>query len=103
VQICFLLRGCRGTGHPCPLFPSRRPPLKNLLFTSLAQSRPQFLFWTIAGNVTQTLFDGFTLEQRQRAAEAGWDQVAEQYRSTVIIAFQNVADSLQAIEFDANP
>jgi len=24
----------------------------------------QFLFWTIAGNVTRTIFDGFTLEQR---------------------------------------
>jgi NodT family efflux transporter outer membrane factor (OMF) lipoprotein len=61
---------------------------------------PQTLFWTLAGNVTQTIFDGFTLEQQQRAAEAGWDQAAEQYRSTVVNAFQNVADALQAIEHD---
>ena len=58
------------------------------------------LFWTVAGSVTQTVFDGFTLEQKQRAAEAGWDQAAAQYRSTLIIAFQNVADALQTVEID---
>jgi NodT family efflux transporter outer membrane factor (OMF) lipoprotein len=61
---------------------------------------PQTLFWTLAGNVTQTIFDGFTLEQRQRAAEEGWNQAAEQYRTVVITAFQNVADALQAVERD---
>jgi NodT family efflux transporter outer membrane factor (OMF) lipoprotein len=69
-------------------------------FNDLANPAPPFLFWTVAGSVTQTIFDGFTLEQRQRAAEAGWDQAAEQYRSTVVNAFQNVADALQAIELD---
>lgn len=58
-------------------------------------------FWTLAGNVTQVVFDGFTLEQQQRAAEAGLDQAAAQYRSTVVGAFQNVADALQALESDA--
>jgi len=67
---------------------------------NLASPAPQFLFWTIAGSVTQTIFDGFTLEQRQRAAEAGLDQAAEQYESTVVTAFQNVADVLQAIQLD---
>jgi NodT family efflux transporter outer membrane factor (OMF) lipoprotein len=61
---------------------------------------PQTLFWTLAANATQTIFDGFTLEQRQRVAEAGWDQAAEQYQSAVITAFQNAADSLQAIDRD---
>jgi NodT family efflux transporter outer membrane factor (OMF) lipoprotein len=70
-------------------------------FSDLLNPAPPFLFWTAAGSVTQTIFDGFTLEQRQRAAEAGWDQTAEQYRSTVVNAFQNVADALQAIKFDA--
>ncbi|WP_339086990.1 efflux transporter outer membrane subunit [Hyphomicrobium sp. ghe19] len=58
-------------------------------------------FWTITGSVTQPLFDGFTLEQQQRAAEAGLDQAAAQYRSTVITAFQNVSDALQVLEGDA--
>jgi len=69
-------------------------------FPHLFNPAPQFLFWTIAGNVTQTIFDGFTLEQRQRAAEAGWDQAAAMYCSTVVTAFQNVADALQTVELD---
>jgi outer membrane protein TolC len=73
----------------------------NSHFNDLLSPAPQFLFWNIAGSVTQTAFDGFTLEQRQRAAESGWDQAAEQYRSTVVNAFQNVAAALQAIEFDS--
>src|SRR5262249_12297011 len=70
-------------------------------FNDLLNPAPPFLFWTVAGSVTQTIFDGFTLEQRQRAAEAGWDQAAEPYRTTVVTAFQNVADALQAIALDA--
>jgi NodT family efflux transporter outer membrane factor (OMF) lipoprotein len=70
-------------------------------FGNLFNAAPPFQFWTVAGSVTQTIFDGFTLEQRQRAAEAGWEQAAEQYQSTIVIAFQNVADALQAIELDA--
>jgi NodT family efflux transporter outer membrane factor (OMF) lipoprotein len=69
-------------------------------FKYLFNSNPQFIFWTLAANVTQTIFDGFTLEQRQRAAEAGWDQAAEQYQTAVVNAFQNVADALQAIVRD---
>jgi NodT family efflux transporter outer membrane factor (OMF) lipoprotein len=69
-------------------------------FKYLVNSNLQVLFWTLAANVTQTIFDGFTLEQRQRAAEAGWDQAAEQYQTTVVNAFQNVADALQAIDRD---
>jgi outer membrane protein TolC len=41
-----------------------------------------------------------SLEQKQRAAEAGLDRSAALYRGTVISAFQNVADVLQAIEAD---
>jgi len=60
-----------------------------------------YSFWTIAGATSGVLFDGFTLEQKQRAAEAGLDQAASQYRSAVVTGFQNTADSLQAIAFDA--
>jgi outer membrane protein TolC len=69
-------------------------------FKYLFNANPQFMFWTLAGSVTQTIFDGFTLEQKQRAAEAGWNQAAEQYQTAVVTAFQNVADALQAIERD---
>ena len=58
-------------------------------------------FWIVAGNVAQTLFAGGTLLHRQRAAEAAFEQAAAQYRSTVITAFQNVADTLYALQHDA--
>jgi len=58
-------------------------------------------FWAVAGNVAQTIFDGGTLLHRQRAAEAAFEQAAAQYRSTVISAFQNVADALHALQADA--
>ncbi len=58
-------------------------------------------FWSVAGNVMQPLFAGGTLLHRQRAAEAAFEQAAAQYRSTVITAFQNVADSLYALQADA--
>ncbi len=58
-------------------------------------------FWSLAGNVAQTLFAGGTLLHLQRAAEAAFEQAAAQYRSTVITAFQNVADALYALQNDA--
>jgi len=58
-------------------------------------------FGALAASITQPLFDGFTLMHRQRAAEAGLEQAMAQYKSTVITAFQNVADALQALEQDA--
>ncbi|HZV20324.1 MAG TPA: efflux transporter outer membrane subunit [Hyphomicrobiales bacterium] len=69
-------------------------------FNNLFSSNPAFYFYTGIFNATQTLFDGFTLQQRQRAAEAGFDQAAAQYRLAVLTAFQNVADALYAIRHD---
>jgi NodT family efflux transporter outer membrane factor (OMF) lipoprotein len=59
-------------------------------------------FWSVAANVTQPIFQGGTLLHRQRAAEATYNQAAAQYRSVVLTAFQNVADSLYAIQSDAD-
>jgi NodT family efflux transporter outer membrane factor (OMF) lipoprotein len=58
-------------------------------------------FWALGANITQPLFDAGALMHRQRAAEAVAAQAASQYRSTVLGAFQNVADSLNALESDA--
>jgi NodT family efflux transporter outer membrane factor (OMF) lipoprotein len=58
--------------------------------------------WSIAGGVTQTLFDAGTLLHRKRAAVAAFEQTAAQYRSTVIKACQNVADTLRALQSDAD-
>jgi NodT family efflux transporter outer membrane factor (OMF) lipoprotein len=59
-------------------------------------------FWTVAGGITQPLFEGGALLHKKRAAEAAYDEAAAQYRSTVLAAFQNVADTLQALQADAD-
>ncbi|WP_197330723.1 efflux transporter outer membrane subunit [Ralstonia syzygii] len=60
------------------------------------------IFWSLVGGVAQTFFDGGTLLAKKRAADAGVDQAEAQYRGTVITAFQNVADTLHALDADAN-
>ena len=59
-------------------------------------------FYTVAAGVTAPIFYGFTLYHKQKAAEAALDQADAQYRSTVIAAFQNVADALRALQSDAH-
>ena len=59
-------------------------------------------FWDIIGNITQPIFDGSTLLHRQKGAEESLRQAAAQYRSTVLTAFQNVADTLHALHSDAD-
>jgi len=62
---------------------------------------PGTAFWTLVGTVTQTVFDAGTLLHKERAAVAAFDEAAAMYRSTVITAFQNVADALHAVQSDA--
>ena len=57
--------------------------------------------YALMGNVAQPVFDGMTLLNKQRAAEAGLEQAEAQYRGAVINAFQNVADTLRALQADA--
>jgi NodT family efflux transporter outer membrane factor (OMF) lipoprotein len=58
-------------------------------------------FWGIGASATAPIFQGGTLLHQERAAKAAYEQAAEQYRSTVLAAFQNVADTLTALEQDA--
>jgi NodT family efflux transporter outer membrane factor (OMF) lipoprotein len=58
-------------------------------------------FYTVAAGVTAPIFDGFTLYNKQKAAEAGLEQAEALYRTAVITAFQNVADALRALQSDA--
>lgn len=58
-------------------------------------------FWSVAGEIAQPIFHGGTLLHRELAAKATYEQAAAQYRSAVIVAFQNVADTLRAIQSDA--
>ena len=59
-------------------------------------------FWTLVGGVTQPVFEGGTLLHAKRAASAALKQAAAQYQSTVITAYQNVADTLHASLSDAD-
>jgi len=58
-------------------------------------------FWNLGAGLLAPIFDGGTLLHQQRAAQAAYQQSAEQYRGTVLTAFQNVADTLAALEHDA--
>ena len=59
-------------------------------------------FWDAGASLTQTLFDAGALIHKKRAADAALDQAAAQYRAAVILACQNVADTLRALESDAD-
>ena len=58
-------------------------------------------FWGIGAQAAAPLFQGGQLLHQERAARAAYTEAAEQYRSTVLTAFQNVADTLAALEHDA--
>ncbi len=60
------------------------------------------LAYSVAGNVTQKIFDGGNLYHTKEADVATYQQDLEKYRSTVLSAFQNVANSLRAIQTDAD-
>jgi NodT family efflux transporter outer membrane factor (OMF) lipoprotein len=56
--------------------------------------------WSISAGVAQPIFRGGALAHQQKAAEAALDQAKAQYRSAVVTAVQNVADSLEALKAD---
>jgi NodT family efflux transporter outer membrane factor (OMF) lipoprotein len=58
-------------------------------------------FWSIGADLAAPIFEGGTLMHQERAAKAAYIQASEQYRSTVLTAFQNVADTLAALEHDS--
>jgi NodT family efflux transporter outer membrane factor (OMF) lipoprotein len=57
-------------------------------------------FWNVALAASAPIFDGFTLYNKERSARAAMRVAAAQYRSTVLTAFQNVADTLHAVTTD---
>jgi NodT family efflux transporter outer membrane factor (OMF) lipoprotein len=59
-------------------------------------------FWDVGASLTQTLFDAGALLYRHRAADAALDEAGAQYRAAVILACQNVADTLRALQADAD-
>ncbi len=76
----------------------------NIGSTALAFSQlfsPGTVAWLMAGNIAETVFDGETLRNRERASEENWNITVAQYQSTVLTAFQNVADTLRALQADS--
>jgi NodT family efflux transporter outer membrane factor (OMF) lipoprotein len=63
---------------------------------------PQNIFWDLAGNATQTVFDAGTLYHQLQGAKDTYQAAAWTYRGTVIEAVQNVADALRALQNDAD-
>jgi NodT family efflux transporter outer membrane factor (OMF) lipoprotein len=59
-------------------------------------------FWNLGASLTQTLFDAGALLHKHRAADAALDEAGAQYRAAVILACQNVADTLRALQADAD-
>ncbi len=62
---------------------------------------PQTLLWSLAAGVSQPIFEGGQLSAQRKAAIAALRASAGQYRNTVITAFQNVADVLAELQYDA--
>jgi len=63
--------------------------------------KPHTLAWAFGGQILQPVFNGGALMAKKRQAIAAYEQAEAQYRQTVLQAFQNVADTLRAIENDA--
>lgn len=57
--------------------------------------------WSIAGNLMQPVFHGGELRARQRLSVAAYDEAAAAYKQTVLKGLQEVADTLYALDADA--
>ncbi|OGO93722.1 MAG: RND transporter [Coxiella sp. RIFCSPHIGHO2_12_FULL_42_15] len=58
--------------------------------------------WSLGAGLLQPLFHGGQLIYQRRAAIEALAQARAQYEQTVLQAFQNVADALRAIQYDAS-
>lgn len=56
--------------------------------------------WSLAGGFVAPIFDGGTLRAERRAAVDAMQASAAKYQQTVLTAFGQVADSLQALDHD---
>jgi NodT family efflux transporter outer membrane factor (OMF) lipoprotein len=57
--------------------------------------------WSVGAGLSQPIFHGGALRAQRRAAIDSYQAAAAQYQATVLSAFQNVADTLSALEHDA--
>nr|WP_244106150.1 efflux transporter outer membrane subunit [Paraburkholderia phenazinium] len=64
-------------------------------------STDSFRFWSIGPSITIPLFQGGSLWYGRKAAIDAYQQSLANYRQTVLAAFEQVADALKALEYDA--
>ena len=58
-------------------------------------------FFNLIGDIALPIFDGGTLRAREQGSREALAQATAQYKTAVLTAFQNVADTLHAIQSDA--
>jgi NodT family efflux transporter outer membrane factor (OMF) lipoprotein len=58
--------------------------------------------WSLIGSLTQPIFKGGQLMHQRRAAVAAAQGAAANYQATVITAFENVSNTLYALQADAD-
>lgn len=58
--------------------------------------------WNIGAQLLQPIFQAGALQAKRRAASAAYDQITANYQQVVLQAFQNVADTLNALQTDAD-
>jgi NodT family efflux transporter outer membrane factor (OMF) lipoprotein len=58
--------------------------------------------WSLLGGLVQPVFNGGALRARKQAAVAAYDAAQAQYQSTVLNAFLDVANTLRAVDTDAD-
>ena len=63
---------------------------------------PTGAIWSAGAAIAQPIFHGGAMRARKRAYEAAYETAVSQYKQTVLAAFENVADTLAALEEDAN-
>jgi NodT family efflux transporter outer membrane factor (OMF) lipoprotein len=63
---------------------------------------PASNLWSLMASLTQPIFKGGQLVHQRRAAMAAAQEAAANYQATVITAFENVSDTLYALQADAD-
>jgi NodT family efflux transporter outer membrane factor (OMF) lipoprotein len=73
--------------------------VNNTSFTHLIESGSTV--WSLGADVATPIFEGGTLWYKRKAAIDNYQQAAALYRQTVLSAFAQVADTLRAVQHDA--
>ena len=73
---------------------------ESAVFTTLIQGPSGF--WMLGGDAAETIFDAGRRRGASEQAKAAWNQSVDNYRQTVLTAFQEVEDNLAALRILQN-